>query len=48
MNEPQFFRNCFRIDWRHKHVKNTIDLLLFYREHAVKSQFGQSHLGTGC
>ena len=47
MNEPHFFRNFFRIDWRNKHVKNTIDLLLFYGEHTVTSQFGQSHLGTG-
>ena len=33
MNKLYFCRNCFLIDWHHKHLKNTIDLLLFYREH---------------
>ena len=28
MNKPYFL-----IDWRHKRLKNTIDLLLFYGEH---------------
>ena len=27
-----FFRNFFLIDCRHKHLQNTIDLLLFYGE----------------
>ena len=33
MNKPYFYRNFFLIDWRHKRLKNTIDLLLFYEEH---------------
>ena len=33
MNKSYFCQNLFLIDWRHKHVKNTIDLLLIYREH---------------
>ena len=33
MNKPYFCRNFFLIDWRHKRLKNTIDLLLFYGEH---------------
>ena len=32
MNKPYFCRNFFLTDWRHKRLKNTIDLLLFYRE----------------
>ena len=32
MNKPYFCWNCFLIDWRHKRLKNTIDLLLFYGE----------------
>ena len=35
MNKPYFCRNFFLIDWCHKRVKNTIDLLLFYGEHFV-------------
>ena len=33
MNKPYFCRNFFPTDWRHKCLKNKIDLLLFYREH---------------
>ena len=33
MNKPYFCRNFFLTDWRHKRLKNTIDLLLFYGEH---------------
>ena len=33
MNKPYFCRNFFLIDWCHKSLKNTIDLLLFYGEH---------------
>ena len=33
MNKPYFSRNLFLIDRRHKRLKNTIDLLLFYGEH---------------
>ena len=33
MNKPYFCRNFFLTDWRHKRLKNKIDLLLFYREH---------------
>ena len=33
MNKPDFCRNFFLTDWRHKRLKNKIDLLLFYREH---------------
>ena len=33
MNKAYFCRNFFRIDWRHKRLKNTIDLLIFYGEH---------------
>ena len=29
MSKPYFCRNFLLIDWRHKHLKNTIDLLLF-------------------
>ena len=28
MNKPYFCRNCFLTDWRHKRLKNKIDLLL--------------------
>ena len=31
MNKPYFCGIFFLIDWRHKRLKNTIDL--FYREH---------------
>ena len=31
MNKPYFCRNFFVTDWRHKRLKNTIDLLLFLR-----------------
>ena len=30
---PYFCRNIFPIDWRHKRLKNTADLLIFYGEH---------------
>ena len=33
MSKPYFCRNFFLTDWRHKHLKNKIDLLVFYREH---------------
>ena len=33
MNKPYYCRNFFLTDWRHKRLKNTIDLLLFYGEH---------------
>ena len=33
MNKPYFCRNFSLTDWRHKRIKNTIDLLLFYGEH---------------
>ena len=33
MNKPHFCRNVFLTDWRHKRLKNTIDLLLFHGEH---------------
>ena len=33
MNKPYFCQNFFLIDWRHKRLKNTIDLLLFDGEH---------------
>ena len=33
MNKPYFCRNFFLTDWRHKRLKNKVDLLLFYREH---------------
>ena len=32
MNKPYFSRIFFLTDWRHKRLKNTIDLLLFYGE----------------
>ena len=33
MNKPYFCRIFFLTDWRHKRLKNKMDLLLFYREH---------------
>ena len=33
MNKLYFCWNFFLIDWRHKNLKNTVDLLLFYGEH---------------
>ena len=33
MNKSHFCRNFFFKDWRHKRLKSTIDLLLFYGEH---------------
>ena len=33
MNNLYFWRNFFLTDWRHKRLKDTIDLLLVYREH---------------
>ena len=33
MNKPYFSPKNFFTDLRHKRLKNTIDLLLFYREH---------------
>ena len=33
MNNLYFWRKFFLTDWRHKRLKDTIDLLLVYREH---------------
>ena len=33
MNKPSFCWNFFLIDWRHKCLKNTIDIFLFYGQH---------------
>ena len=33
MNKPHLGRQFLLIYWRHKHLKNTLDLLLFYKEH---------------
>ena len=33
MNKLYFCRIFFLTDWRHKCLKNTTDLLLFYGEH---------------
>ena len=33
MNKPYFYRIFFLRDWRHKRLKNTIDILLFHWEH---------------
>ena len=33
MNKSYFCQIFFLTDWRHKRLKNTIDLLLFYLEH---------------
>ena len=33
MNKPYFCRTFFLTYWRHKRLKNTIDLLLIYGEH---------------
>ena len=33
MNKPYFWWNFFLIDWHHRCLANTIDLLLFYGEH---------------
>ena len=33
MNKLHFCRNFFLIDWHHKRLKNTVDLLLFYGEY---------------
>ena len=44
MNEPYLCRNFFLIDWRHKRLKNTIDLLLLYGENFYGfSERGLSH-----
>ena len=45
MNKPYFCRNFSLTDWRHKRIKNTIDLLLFYGEHFygfLESEYGIS------
>ena len=34
MNKPFFCRNFFLTGWRHKRLKSTKDLLLFYGEHS--------------
>ena len=44
MNKPYFCRNFFLTDWRHKRLKNTIDLLLFYRENFYG--FSESDIAT--
>ena len=33
MNQPYFCQNFYLTDWRHKRLKNTTDLLLFYGKH---------------
>ena len=33
MKKPYFCKKNFLTDWRHKRLKNKIDLLLFYGEH---------------
>ena len=33
MNKPDFCRNFFLTDLRHKHLKNTKELLLLYGKH---------------
>ena len=43
MNKAYFCRNVFLIDWRHKSLKNTIDLFLFYGKHFYG--FSESVLG---
>ena len=43
MNKPYFHRNFFLTDWRHKRLRNKIDLLLFYREHFYG--FSESDIG---
>ena len=45
MNKPYICRNFFHTDWRHKRLKNTIDLLLFYGEHFYG--FSESVLSDG-
>ena len=30
MNKSYFCQNCFLMDWCHKHLKNTVDIMLFY------------------
>ena len=40
MNKPYFWGNFFLTDWRHKRLKITIDLLIFYGEHV--SGFSES------
>ena len=42
MNQPYFCQKKLITDWRHKRLKNTIDLLLFYGEHFY--QFLESDL----
>ena len=42
-DKPYFCRIFFLIDWRHKCLKNTIDLFLFYGEHFYG--FSESALG---
>ena len=44
MNKPHFCWNFFLIDWRHKSVKNTVDLLLFYGEHSY--EFSENEIGN--
>ena len=45
MNKPHFWRIFFLTYWRHKRLKNTIDLLLFYGE--LFYGFSQSVLCKG-
>ena len=44
MNKPYFCRNFFLADWRHKHLKNTKDLMLFYGEHEHFYGFSESEI----
>ena len=46
MNKPYFCRNFFLIEWRHKRLKITIDLLLFYGE--LSNGFSESVLMISC
>ena len=54
MNKPYFCRDFLLIDWRHRRLKSTIDLLLFYGEYFygfsesdledfTKSSFGKTN-----
>ena len=47
MNKPYFRRNIFLIDWRHKRLKNTKDLLLFYEEYFCGFSESEDKNGLG-
>ena len=46
MNKPYFCRNFFLIEWRHKRLKNIIDISLFYGE--LSYGFSESVLMISC